>query len=173
MKTTFYALLTIASAVNIHACPGSPASFHASCEMTISFPNTSCKNVANEIVSRAQGNKGWKDPHNNGQYQITQKNVNKIEGSRLTGDKLYTDLFDFEMKNNGSGGCNVTACSESQVNSILDFSTNYCNLRMLYCNSSDGCKTVGKDMEYTENFDWFTCSQRQSYKCIVGEEAEF
>lgn len=167
MKLSF--LLAAASIIpygHVWACPGSPASFHSSCEMTISFPDTSCEKVAKEIVSRGNGMHGWIDPHNRGEYTITSQSNSKVEGSRLTGDKRFTDLFDFELKDDGNGGCNVVACSESQVNSILDFSTNYCNLRMLYCNSSDGCKPIKEDMKYEENYDWFSCSQRQAYKCI-------
>ena len=42
-------------------------------------------------------------------------------------------------------GCTIEACSESQVSSVLDYGTNYCNLKMLYCGSADGCKPVMHD----------------------------
>merc|ERR1711865_1126354 len=49
------------------------------------------------------------------------------------------------------GGCRIEACSESQGTSVGDFSTNYCDLRNLYCGSADGCKTVSKDFSHSES----------------------
>merc|ERR1711907_574752 len=39
----------------------------------------------------------------------------------------------------------IEACSESQVFSIGDGGTNYCDLKMLYCGSKDGCHPVVND----------------------------
>lgn len=58
----------------------------------------------------------------------------------------------------------VSACSESQVTSVVDYSTNYCNLHSLYCNSSSGCPTAGKDLTYTEKYS--SCSQHDDV-CVV------
>merc|ERR1712146_641558 len=49
------------------------------------------------------------------------------------------------------GGCTMSACSESQVTSVVDYSTNYCNLHDLYCGSADSCKYVQHDLTYSEN----------------------
>ena len=46
--------------------------------------------------------------------------------------------------------CVVRGCSASQVTSVADFSTNYCNLRMLYCGSKDGCRPVLHDFAVDE-----------------------
>jgi len=43
--------------------------------------------------------------------------------------------------------CQIEACSESQVFSIFDMGTNYCNLKMLCCGSKDGCKPVLHDFD--------------------------
>ena len=49
--------------------------------------------------------------------------------------------------------CFTQMCSESQVFSIGDFDTNYCNLRNVYCNVADGCElSDGIDLEYEETF---------------------
>jgi hypothetical protein len=48
------------------------------------------------------------------------------------------------------GACQFTACSESQVTSIGDASTNYCNTRMLLCGKADGCKPVKHQLTYSE-----------------------
>ena len=68
---------------------------------------------------------------------------------RLTGDKKYTDKMKVVLASNGSS-CDILGCSESQVTSVLDFGTNYCNLRMLYCGSKDGCKPVAHDFTSEE-----------------------
>ena len=43
--------------------------------------------------------------------------------------KRYTDKLRFDFKDVGNQ-CEISGCSASQVFSIADFSTNYCNLRM-------------------------------------------
>ena len=50
----------------------------------------------------------------------------------------------------GESSCIVAGCSESQGESYLDFDTNYCNLRVLYCGSADGCKPVQHDFATAE-----------------------
>ena len=173
-------------------CPGSHAHFkHAMCSMSVNFPKpTSCSTVKNEIISRMNGDNGWLDPHNNGTYTVIDNEVvdvqysygddedqydgqmTKITGSRVTGNGQYTDLFTFTLLeqdssdgNTDGGGCVLNACSESQVFSILDFSTNYCNLRNLYCNSKDdGCPIVKYDLDYKETY--INCWQRDATKCI-------
>ena len=87
-----------------------------------------------------------------------------IESQRLTGDKKYTDKLKFTLKASGSG-CELTACSESQVMSVIDFSTNYCNLHDLYCGSQDGCPTAKMDLKYSEKLN--SCKQHDKSKCIA------
>mmetsp|Transcript_9937 Transcript_9937/g.29219 ORF Transcript_9937/g.29219 Transcript_9937/m.29219 type:complete len:85 (-) Transcript_9937:111-365(-) len=59
--------------------------------------------------------------------------------------------MDFAFAAQEDGSCEVSACSESQVFSIADFSTNYCNLHDLYCGTEDGCAMVTtEDLTYTE-----------------------
>ena len=95
-----------------------------------------------------------------------------IKGSRATGNQKYTDLFAFSLSESKSSGCLVQACSKSQVTSVLDFSTNYCNLRNLYCNRSDGCVplTPGGDLEYEEEYT--SCKQNEKSNCIVADLVE-
>mmetsp|Transcript_9940 Transcript_9940/g.29229 ORF Transcript_9940/g.29229 Transcript_9940/m.29229 type:complete len:86 (-) Transcript_9940:37-294(-) len=60
--------------------------------------------------------------------------------------------MDFAFAAQEDGSCEVSACSESQVFSIADFSTNYCNLHDLYCGTEDGCAMVTtEDLTYTED----------------------
>merc|ERR1719499_2721550 len=58
----------------------------------------------------------------------------------------YTDKMIFTLTNRDDK-CLIECCSESQVTSYLDFGTNYCNLEMLFCGSSLGCKPVLRDFE--------------------------
>merc|ERR1712083_1276145 len=48
------------------------------------------------------------------------------------------------------GSCKILACSESQGTSVGDFSTNYCDIRNLYCGSADGCTAVEHDFASSE-----------------------
>jgi len=133
---------------------------HAKCKMEVTFTNT-CDEVMSEMTSRV--NSDWVDPHNAGVYSISNSTDTSLEGKRVTGDSKYTDLFDFKFTSTDSG-CVVEACSESQVMSIKDFSTNYCNLHDLYCSSADGCPTAGKDLAYSEKFD--SCRQHDDV-CVA------
>merc|ERR1719215_1213371 len=165
MRSSYFVILPASYLVCLQmvdaACPGSPAKVHASCDLTITFPTTSCQKLEKEMLARNKGISGWKDPHNNGQYSL-RKDSGKVLGSRLTGDGLYTDLMEFDFKPLDDGnGCTLHACSESQVKSILDFGTNYCNLKNLYCNSGDGCRWLTHDAgEYFEqSTSWGSCWQ--------------
>merc|ERR1719464_475720 len=118
-----------------------------------------CTNVKTEMLARvnAQCNPpqqgcGWWDPHNVGTYGSVQVNGagDQVSMQRVTGDKKYTDKFIFTLSDR-SGKCLIEACSESQVSSYLDFSTNYCNLEMMFCGSADSCKPVTFDFTNTVN----------------------
>jgi len=155
------------------SCPGSPSIEHAKCAMDVVFPYTNCDVVQAEIVARMMGVDGWEDPHNLGSYspapiksgEYISDGLRTIWGSRITGDGKYTDVFGFTLsENEGKDGCRLSACSESQVHSRVDYSTNYCNLRSLYCNTIDGCPIVESDLQYEEAY--VDCEQREKELCI-------
>ena len=160
-------------------CPGSPAFKNASCSMVITFPrSTTCSMVQSEITSRMNGVNGWVDPHNSGTYSLLNNLVNieeqmsQLTGSRTTADGKYTDIFLFVLEEDSTGesGCILSGCSESQVFSVLDFSTNYCNLRNLYCNNKDdGCQIVDHDFDYEETY--LSCWQNDGTRCIAGSDS--
>merc|ERR1711924_406066 len=58
-------------------------------------------------------------------------------------------------------GCAVAACSESQVTSVYDYSTNYCNLHDLYCGKGDGCNQVNKNLDLSFEENNVNCSSGQ------------
>jgi hypothetical protein len=153
------------------SCPGSKAFVHAKCEMEIAFQSTDCKLVKEEITSRMAGGNGWTDPHNHGTYELDSDIHDILKGSRETGDKKYIDFFELTFSQNEEGDCIVEACSESQVTSVIDFSTNYCNLHNLYCSSaSDGCPVVKHDLKYVEKYR--NCGQRDSKQCLSSLDGE-
>jgi len=124
-------------------CPGSPAWVHAGMEITATA-SASCQDVQDEMIARVNGQYAqWHDPHNNGTYTLTGHTLRgDLSFSRVTGNKKYTDKMQFKLTQVGDSQCTIEGCSESQVLSWLDYGTNYCDLKMLYCGSSDGCKYV-------------------------------
>ena len=121
------------------------------------------------MVSRASGANGWSDPHNGGTYTFTSTTPSDITGTRTTGDGKYTDKYDFHFESTSASTCTVSACSESQVMSVLDYSTNYCNLHSLYCSSAEGCPTAGADLTYAEKFS--SCKQHDAV-CVADKSVD-
>ena len=147
----FAALALLSAFTQAMKCPTSPSMMHAGCEVSITFPQSKCDDVIAETTKRVNGQyKSWYDPHNNGTYTITDgSTTDSMSLSRVTGDKKYTDKMIFTYTSTSSGGCDVTACSQSQVTSLLDYATNYCNVHNLYC-SDDSCKPFTK-LTYSES----------------------
>lgn len=169
-----WALVMVASASN-STCPGSPSATHAKCEVSLAF-ESACETVSTEILDRIRGRDGWVDPHNAGTYDVTSSTSSRIDGERVTADgHAYVDRFTFTFDPSaGDGGCAVSACSESQSPSVLDYSTNYCNLKDLYCNVADGCRIVHSDLAYDEvieecSYTWHGVSspQHDFSRCLV------
>mmetsp|Transcript_73275 Transcript_73275/g.174604 ORF Transcript_73275/g.174604 Transcript_73275/m.174604 type:complete len:381 (-) Transcript_73275:212-1354(-) len=151
MSRKIIAALAFAPAVVANSCPGSASFIHASCQVSVTADAT-CLEVMSEMEARVAGisTGAWHDPHNNGTYSQQEQGAAELAFQRTTGNKKYTDKLKFTFEDAPSGTCNIQGCSESQVFSVKDFSTNYCNLRMLYCGSHEGCKPVKKDFAITE-----------------------
>lgn len=135
--------------------------------------STSCDKVLAEMKARVAGQPGsWHDPHNNGTYKV-ESYGGTFSTSRLTGDGKYTDKQIFTLTPSGSS-CKIEACSRSQVTSYLDFGTNYCDVKMLVCGSSDGCKPVVNDWTLgAEKTDKFAGSSVDEGACLKVNAAEF
>lgn len=164
MKSTAAATLLVFGATGTSACPGSAVRMHAKCDMDVTFSQP-CDTVITEISARASSKNGWTDPHNGGIYSIINQTDTFLSGQRTTGDGKYTDLFDFSFTSTSADGCAVEACSESQVYSLIDFSTNYCNLHSLYCSASSGCPTIAAELTYSERYS--SCRQHDDV-CVVS-----
>ena len=116
------------------------------------FANAPCDSVRSEMLARIHGQpKTWHDPHNNGTYAVLDASGDVLQLQRETGNHRYTDKFNFAFVAPSDSTCTLLGCSESQVTSVADFGTNYCNLRMLYCGSADGCKPVLHDLTAVES----------------------
>jgi len=105
-----------------------------------------------EMEARVAGisSGSWYDPHNRGTYSLLSRGDHELSFSRLTGNKKYTDKQTFTFSDVSASTCEVQGCSESQGFSVGDFSTNYCDLRMLYCGTAEGCKPVHTDFAISE-----------------------
>eukprot|EP00928_Gymnodinium_smaydae_P066612 TRINITY_DN4959_c0_g1_i3.p1 TRINITY_DN4959_c0_g1~~TRINITY_DN4959_c0_g1_i3.p1 ORF type:complete len:358 (+),score=55.01 TRINITY_DN4959_c0_g1_i3:83-1156(+) len=136
-------------------CPGSSSWVHASFQVTAKAEAT-CSDVLAEMKARASHEDGWVDPHNGGIYSVISSTSTELRTQRTTnpaksvGGKTYTDKQVFTLTDDGAGACKIEGCSESQGFSVSDFSTNYCDLRNLYCGKADGCKTVSHDFSSSE-----------------------
>lgn len=71
----------------------------------------------------------------------SQEDSLELDLQRVTGNHHFTDklIFTFTDYKAIKPTCGIHACSESQIFSVKDFSTNYCNVRNLYCGKEDGC----------------------------------
>ena len=95
-------------------------------------------------------------------HLVSSKNGTETQGTRSTGDGKYTDKFTFSFSAS-EDGCVVEGCSESQVTSVVDYSTNFCNLYNLYCNTDDKCPIVYTDLTHSEKYT--SCSQNDISQC--------
>merc|ERR1712087_192501 len=157
-------------------CPGSGSLVHASMEV-MATAAASCDDVKAEIKAKASAEGGWKDPHNGGIYSVlTSDDDSIIKTQRTTnpatsvGGQVYTDKQNFELTE-VDGKCQIKACSESQGTSVGDFSTNYCDIRNLYCGSADGCSPVHNDFASVENDHTGSLGAGHDFsKCVVKSE---
>eukprot|EP01063_Lacrimia_lanifica_P030414 TRINITY_DN482_c1_g2_i1.p2 TRINITY_DN482_c1_g2~~TRINITY_DN482_c1_g2_i1.p2 ORF type:complete len:171 (+),score=59.24 TRINITY_DN482_c1_g2_i1:65-577(+) len=160
-----YAAL-LAVVVADYECPGSSSFIHAKCQATAHLAE-GCDVATAEIKARIAGAGGWVDPHNKGTYALVGDESGVITATHATGAAPhYVDKLSFVLSAEGAG-CKVEACSESQVFSVLDFSTNYCNLRNLYCGSAENCPTAGHDLTVISEDTGLSCLQHDKSKCFI------
>jgi len=152
---------SLAAAAALWSSPPAHADFgKASCTMKVSFPETPCAKVSEVAYGRATGAGGWVDPHNQGAYSVSSSSPQKLEGTRVTGKKggpevggPFTDAWSLKFTAAGEG-CSVDAYSTSTSFSLLDASTNYCNLHNLYASGG---------MQFKEGFT--DCGQNDVKEC--------
>jgi len=203
MQRTLVPTLMTLAASNI--CPSSPFEIHAQTYIEFSAATT-CASVADEIQARAEANQAgtWVDPHNGGKYFFEHSYGRQcgyadlyactdLYLSRQTGTASipqggpFLDKIAFHLVQSGGcdsdvtdcqsvAVCKVSACSASQVESVTDFSGNYCNIRNLICGSDVGCVTEQHDFGFEEDWEHFELSpgnahypgsSADAYMCIV------
>jgi len=170
--------VALAGCASAYKCPGSGSFIHAWSEVTV-VAAASCADVMAEVKARATAQKGWADPHNGGIYSVLTSDATEIDTQRTSnpaksvGGKLYVDKQVFRFTESpetkyAEVGCTIEACSESQGFSIGDFSTNYCDMRNLYCGAADGCKAILHDFTSTEPSHTTSLGAGHDFsKCIV------
>eukprot|EP00040_Diaphanoeca_grandis_P005439 m.32839 g.32839 ORF g.32839 m.32839 type:complete len:188 (+) comp16708_c1_seq1:50-613(+) len=163
----------VSSSCNEPKCLGSTI-FHAHTYIDATISGGSCWDLVTEIEARCEGKGGWVDPHNNGSYSFL-GNVTNTDGSiavttqRTTGKAphyLDKQTFILTPAANDAMSCGISSCSVSQTASVADFSTNYCDLRMLYCGVADGCKTVTYNTTATETCVSASSGQHSASDCL-------
>eukprot|EP00928_Gymnodinium_smaydae_P023086 TRINITY_DN19188_c0_g1_i1.p1 TRINITY_DN19188_c0_g1~~TRINITY_DN19188_c0_g1_i1.p1 ORF type:complete len:239 (+),score=29.19 TRINITY_DN19188_c0_g1_i1:64-717(+) len=166
-------LLRLCTAEPSVPCPDSPAKTHAWAAVTIKA-KASCDNVRNEMRARVAGQETgtWSDPHDggNGKQKYTMlDDAANLTMTRLSSNGVYTDKLLFTFTSDGSD-CRVTGCSRSQGMSMGDQSTNYCNLRNLYCGSKERCCHLKSDFEWTEEkFEKSVAASKNAGVCLGGQ----
>ncbi|KAJ9455286.1 hypothetical protein DIPPA_64838 [Diplonema papillatum] len=163
-RPVFVLLLAVEALRADYLCPGSPAPIHAHCQVSaVTTDNMDRTTVATEIQKRLT----VVDPHNNGTYALMRFDETNMTfyGNRTTGlAPYYVDLWIIQLIEDGLNTI-IRSCSESQVSSLLDASTNYCNVHNLYCGTQDGCKPATFNLAYLESFG--SCSQHEASACLV------
>lgn len=156
-----------------YRCPGSAASMHAKCKMRVTFAQQQCARIKTEAKARIAAGPAF-DPHNGGSYSLLAESPSSLSVQRVTGTgsmTKYTDLIELSFEYDPEiVGCVLTACSESQGPSYFDFSTNYCNSHVLYCNGAEGCPSIlESELMYDELFiDCGAGATHDASKCIPG-----
>jgi len=134
-------------------CPKTAAQTYTASKVEVTA-NAPCFDVGREIVARVMANVAgtWMDLHNNGSYSIWQEPEGAVvQTQHHTGNHLYYDLQMFTLTDMGKYKCKIYACSMSQGTSNNDASTNYCNMRNLYCGPEDSCIPVLHPFSTEEN----------------------
>jgi len=171
MSKCLLLLAAVVALANAGTCPGSKAFIHAKTEMTVTFQD-SCADVQSVIKARISGSTSgaWTDPHNKGHYALKSSSDSSMALQHITSGKNhggpYTDEILLTFTSSGSAGCSVDACSESQVTSVLDFSTNFCNIHDLYCTDA-GCNPIAgaNKLAYTEKIVENSSKQHSTTDC--------
>ena len=118
---------------------------HAHCEITADNLKQSCDSLNKEFDTMLTN---FKDP-SNGQYTLHASGAGYTWATRLTKNKKYTDNVIFEFSDDGNGGCNLDAKSQSISLSFYDFDVNFCNMyNVIESSSIKGTKLNVKNCRF-------------------------
>ncbi|KAK7070147.1 hypothetical protein SK128_023122 [Halocaridina rubra] len=159
-------LILLAVAIFIGASLGIFASVfpypsHASCKVDWVF-GESCWEVKSKLITQM---KEWSDDDcttkQQCNYEYLGEEGNTIRGLHTTPWLKFVDKFNFTVNTGYDGNCYVKAASESQASyAIIDFGTNYCNLRNLVIGSH-----LDEDAHYKENSTNAVCTMYSIAHC--------
>jgi len=152
-----------------------PYPWHASCKIEWTMMSESCTDVKQKLLDQIEQ---WKGDANCGTpddcpkmpcgqkclYEVSSVEDNKIEATHKTPVKRYIDNLSFEFIEEAGSNCKVAAFSTSSIwYAVLDFGTNYCNLRNLL-DGEDGPR-FKEGTDFTENTEDSVCTQYTSRDC--------
>eukprot|EP00457_Paulinella_chromatophora_P013366 gb/GEZN01013658.1/.p1 GENE.gb/GEZN01013658.1/~~gb/GEZN01013658.1/.p1 ORF type:complete len:128 (+),score=12.34 gb/GEZN01013658.1/:499-882(+) len=114
-----------------------------------------------------QENTSFNKENEEEKYNLQSRATTTVQTKRVTGDgSNYVDLQTWTFSPSSSKACHVTGCSASQVFSIGDYGTNYCNLHDLYCMDTACCPIQGDPkLVYKETVG--QCTQASVSACYV------
>jgi len=149
-----------------------PYPWHASCVVTWTIP-TSCSQFKTRVINQMNAWKGEELCPGTSEdcpslpcgqkclYNFTSYADQTISGTHQTPKHRFTDDLTFLLSDIDSSGCSVEATSNSRTwYAVLDFGTNYCNLRNLV----DGAG-ISSLASFTEETDDSVCTQYSSRNC--------
>ena len=169
-------LLSIITGICIAMTSSYP--FHASCQIKWDFSITSCDVVRSKLVQQIQKWKGRDNCEQGGEkclYHLVSNTPSQVTATHTTPKKEYVDSLTMtfapvqifqdskvvSFEKDFSSGCSVSAHSRSNVwYAILDYGTNYCNLRNLVVGS--GLVNV---TGFTETTNDHVCTEFTSADC--------
>eukprot|EP00092_Neocalanus_flemingeri_P037705 GFUD01041051.1.p1 GENE.GFUD01041051.1~~GFUD01041051.1.p1 ORF type:complete len:172 (-),score=26.16 GFUD01041051.1:126-641(-) len=169
MLTVFVALIAILVAIGNAIMP---YPWHASCTIKWQVPE-SCQEFKTKILNQLtawEGDSLCPTTSNScpvlpcGQnclYKFISSTANTVQGTHTTPVARYTDDVSFTMADDGLG-CSIQANSSSQTwYAVLDYGTNYCNLRNLV----DGAGISGAK-GFSEETSDSVCTQYTTRDCL-------
>jgi len=137
---------------------------HCKMEWTLA---ASCDLVREEIYARVEKKNHWIDAHNQGNYANRTDETQEdrlVKLQRITPHLLFKrpewetkmntqfiDHINLSLEDvDGTDQCKVSGCSESQGKSLWDYSTNFCNMKVLLAGESEGYKKAIHDIRTVE-----------------------
>merc|ERR1712013_219810 len=148
-----------------------PYPWHASCMVRWKV-SLSCQLFKTKIINQLEL---WKDESlcptdpltcpsppcgQNCLYKFISSTANTVLATHTTPVARYVDDITFTMSNNGSG-CSINATSSSQTwYAVLDYGTNYCNLRNLVAGAG-----ISDSEGFLEETSDPVCTQYSSRDC--------
>lgn len=163
--------------------------FHAECELTWKWTSTNCSSVKKALIDIATKWKGPDNCANGGEkclYDIISISDAEVNMTHTTPKQKYVDDLSFKFCDDDAQcgrdsdvtqrmkraakvvfvthdekGCTVSGFSRSEVwYAILDYGTNYCNMR----NLANGAKLSSKG-DFSEEVSDESCTQYSSADC--------